>query len=89
MVIYTASTVHRETIKAMIAGLAARREATGRAVYFIHVGTTESDPTAVPATASPSKCAFASISVLLNFSIDLVRRSEFLRWRFYLRRGQL
>jgi hypothetical protein len=36
-VIHTASTIHTEAIEAMIAGLAARKQETGRDVYFIHV----------------------------------------------------
>ncbi|KAE8410700.1 hypothetical protein BDV36DRAFT_302513 [Aspergillus pseudocaelatus] len=42
MVIHTASTVHTETIARMIDGLAARRDATGRKVYFIHTAGTGS-----------------------------------------------
>ncbi|OTB13432.1 hypothetical protein K445DRAFT_336417 [Daldinia sp. EC12] len=42
MVIHTASTIHTETIEAMIEGLAVRKEATGRDVYFIHTAGTGS-----------------------------------------------
>ncbi|OJJ80285.1 uncharacterized protein ASPGLDRAFT_39281 [Aspergillus glaucus CBS 516.65] len=37
VVIHTASTLHTETIEAMIAGLGARKKDTGREIFFIHL----------------------------------------------------